>query len=156
MRTGRACARSPNSAPPRPRGERHRISVLTGNGGLFLPLELARGADGAMTGFAFPEMLVRVCETHADDPGSAEDLFDAYLPLVRYEQQVGIGACRPQGNLPPPRRDCHRRDPAPPGPKLDADDPRRTGPPVAPPGTTAWGAWGGRARHRGEGRVLRS
>jgi len=66
--------------------------VLTGNGGLYLPLELRRGADGVMTGFAFPEMLVRVCEMFAADDGKgAEDLFDAYLPLVRYEQQAGIG-----------------------------------------------------------------
>jgi len=73
-------------------GARRRVSVLTGNGGLFLPLELARGADGAMTGFAFPEMLVEVCDMHAaGDVDGAEDLFDAYLPLIRYEQQVGIG-----------------------------------------------------------------
>ncbi|HPF46167.1 MAG: dihydrodipicolinate synthase family protein [Alphaproteobacteria bacterium] len=69
-----------------------RISVLCGNGGLFLPQELARGADGAMTGFAFPEMLVEVCKKFADgDSEGAEDLYDAYLPLIRYEQQLGIG-----------------------------------------------------------------
>ncbi len=69
-----------------------RVSILVGNGGLFLPLELARGADGAMTGFAFPEMLVEVCDRHhSGDVAGAEDLFDAYLPLIRYEQQVGIG-----------------------------------------------------------------
>ena len=37
-----------------------RVSILVGNGGLYLPQELARGADGAMTGFAYPEMLVEV------------------------------------------------------------------------------------------------
>ena len=69
-----------------------RLSILVGNGGLFLPEELARGADGAMTGFAFPEMLFRVCELHgAGNADAASDLFDAYLPLVRYEQQPGIG-----------------------------------------------------------------
>lgn len=37
------------------RGEVPRVSILTGNGGgLFLPEELSRGADGAMTGFAYP------------------------------------------------------------------------------------------------------
>ena len=72
-------------------GER-RISILVGNGGLFLPEELARGADGAMTGFAFPEMMVQVCALHeAGRQDEATDLFDAYLPLVRYEQQPGIG-----------------------------------------------------------------
>lgn len=75
------------------RGEVRRVSILTGNGGgLFLPEELARGADGAMTGFAYPEMMVGVCRAHAaGDIERAHDLFDAYLPLARYEQQPGIG-----------------------------------------------------------------
>ena len=74
------------------RGEMRRISILVGNGGLYLPQELARGADGAMTGFAFPEMLVDVVGSYqAGDIEAAEDLFDAYLPLVRYEQQPGFG-----------------------------------------------------------------
>ncbi|MBA4175519.1 MAG: dihydrodipicolinate synthase family protein [Leptothrix sp. (in: Bacteria)] len=75
------------------RGEVRRVAILTGNGGgLFLPEELARGADGAMTGFAYPEMMVGVCRAHAaGDRGRAHDLFDAYLPLARYEQQPGIG-----------------------------------------------------------------
>jgi 4-hydroxy-tetrahydrodipicolinate synthase len=69
-----------------------RVSILTGNGGLFLPEELARGADGAMTGFAFPEMMVDVVRAHrAGDFGRAQDIFDAYLPLARYEQQANIG-----------------------------------------------------------------
>jgi 4-hydroxy-tetrahydrodipicolinate synthase len=68
-----------------------RVSILCGNGGLYLPQELARGADGAMTGFAFPEMLVEVVRRWADQPQEAEDLFDAYLPLVRHEQQPGFG-----------------------------------------------------------------
>lgn len=69
------------------------LSILTGNGGgLFLPEELVRGADGAMTGFAYPEMMVDVCKAHAaGDVERAFDLFDAYLPLSRYEQQPGIG-----------------------------------------------------------------
>jgi 4-hydroxy-tetrahydrodipicolinate synthase len=75
------------------RGEVRRVSILTGNGGgLFLPEELSRGADGAMTGFAYPEMMVGVCRAHAaGDIERAHDLFDAYLPLARYEQQPGIG-----------------------------------------------------------------
>jgi 4-hydroxy-tetrahydrodipicolinate synthase len=71
---------------------RRRISILTGNGGLYLPQELFRGADGAMTGFAYPELLVDVCRLFFDGRGEeAEDLFDAYLPLVRHEQQIGVG-----------------------------------------------------------------
>ena len=65
-----------------------RISILCGNGGLYLPQELARGADGAMTGFAYPEMLVGVCEKYAaGDQDTADDLFDLYLPVIKHEQQ---------------------------------------------------------------------
>ncbi len=72
--------------------ELRRISVLVGNGGLYLPQELARGADGAMTGFAYPEMLVDVVAGYAAGKADeAQNLFDAYLPLVRYEQQPGFG-----------------------------------------------------------------
>lgn len=75
------------------KGELRRVSILTGNGGgLFLPEELTRGADGAMTGFAYPEMMVDVCAVHAaGNIERAHDLFDAYLPLARYEQQANIG-----------------------------------------------------------------
>ncbi|MXN17755.1 dihydrodipicolinate synthase family protein [Pseudooceanicola sp. GBMRC 2024] len=69
-----------------------RISILCGNGGIFLPEEMGRGADGAMTGFAFPEMLRQVVDlSNAGDMDRAQDIFDAYLPLVRYEQQPGAG-----------------------------------------------------------------
>jgi 4-hydroxy-tetrahydrodipicolinate synthase len=45
-----------------------------------------------MTGFAYPEMMVEVCAAHArGELERAHDLFDAYLPLARYEQQSGIG-----------------------------------------------------------------
>lgn len=71
---------------------RRRVSVLVGNGGLYLPQELARGADGVMTGFAFPEMLVQVVSLFkAGETERAQDLFDAYLPIVRHEQQPGFG-----------------------------------------------------------------
>jgi 4-hydroxy-tetrahydrodipicolinate synthase len=75
------------------KGDLKRVSILTGNGGgLFLPEELTRGADGAMTGFAYPEMMVDVCHAHASgDIEKAHDIFDAYLPLARYEQQSNIG-----------------------------------------------------------------
>ena len=69
-----------------------RLSILTGNGALFLPQEMRRGADGAMTGFAYPEMMVEVVDlSRRGEHDRAEDVFDAYLPLVRHEQQPGIG-----------------------------------------------------------------
>lgn len=74
------------------KGETRRISILCGNGGLFLPEEMGRGADGAMTGFCYPEMMVGVVENYAKgDIERAHDIFDAYLPLARYEQQQGLG-----------------------------------------------------------------
>ena len=41
-------------------GSLRPLSILTGNGGLFLDFEMERGADGAMTGYAFPELLIDV------------------------------------------------------------------------------------------------
>ena len=101
---------------------RRRVSILVGNGGLFLPQELARGADGAMTGFSYPEMIVEVYRSFkAGKVQEAEDLFDAYLPLVIYESQPGIGLAtrkevlRRRGAI----RSAHVRAP---GPKLSAAD----------------------------------
>lgn len=102
--------------------DRRRISVLVGNGGLFLPQEMLRGADGAMTGFAYPEMLVQVCQLFdAGKPEEAEDLFNIYLPLLRHEFQYGIGLAlrketlRRRGAI----RSAYVRRP---GPVLDATD----------------------------------
>jgi 4-hydroxy-tetrahydrodipicolinate synthase len=68
------------------------ISILCGNGGLFLDYEMERGADGANTGYAFPDMLCDVVRlSAAGQREEAHDLFDAHLPLLRYEQQPGVG-----------------------------------------------------------------
>jgi 4-hydroxy-tetrahydrodipicolinate synthase len=73
-------------------GSLRALSILTGNGGLFLDFEMERGADGAMTGYAFPDMLVDVVRmSKAGQRDAAHDLFDAHLPLIRYEQQQGVG-----------------------------------------------------------------
>ena len=73
-------------------GDRPRASILVGNSGIHLPQELHRGVDGANTGVAFPEMLVEVCNRFFTGRAeSAEDLYDIFLPLVRHEQQLGIG-----------------------------------------------------------------
>jgi len=73
-------------------GSMRPISILTGNGGLFLDFEMERGADGAMTGYAFPDMLGDVVRLQkAGERDAAHDLYDAHLPLVRYEQQAVIG-----------------------------------------------------------------
>lgn len=59
-------------------GSLRSISILCGNGGLFLDFEMERGADGAMTGYAFPDMLVDVVRlSRAGQRDAAHDLFDA-------------------------------------------------------------------------------
>jgi 4-hydroxy-tetrahydrodipicolinate synthase len=73
-------------------GSLRPMSILTGNGALFLDFEMERGADGAMTGYAFPELLIDTVNlTKAGKRDAAHDLFDAHLPLIRYEQQPGVG-----------------------------------------------------------------
>src|SRR5919205_777484 len=73
-------------------GSLRPLSILCGNGGLFLDFEMERGADGAMTGYAFPDMLVDVVRLSREGKrDQAHDLFDAHLPLIRYEQQQGVG-----------------------------------------------------------------
>src|ERR1700758_232771 len=73
-------------------GSLRPLSILTGNGALFLDFEMERGADGAMTGYAFPDMLVELVKlSRAGRREAAHDLFDAHLPLIRYEQQPSIG-----------------------------------------------------------------
>jgi len=69
-----------------------KYSVFVGNGGLYVPQELERGADGIMTGFAFTETLVNLYNLFLNNKKEiAEDLFDIFLPLIRHEQQFGIG-----------------------------------------------------------------
>lgn len=101
---------------------KRRVSILVGNTALYLVQELKRGADGANTGFAYPEMLVEVCRKFfAGDEQGAEDLYDLYLPVVRHEQQPGIGLAlrkeilRRRGVI----KSAHVRAP---GMMLDADD----------------------------------
>jgi 4-hydroxy-tetrahydrodipicolinate synthase len=73
-------------------GSMRHVSILCGNGGLFLDFECERGADGAMTGYAFPDMLCDVVRLQREQRrDAAHDLFDAHLPLLRYEQQPGVG-----------------------------------------------------------------
>jgi 4-hydroxy-tetrahydrodipicolinate synthase len=104
-------------------GKAHRrIAILCGNGGIHLPQEYLRGADGAMTGYAFPDALVAMDRLfRAGKADEAEDLFDRHLPLIRHELQPGIGLALRKEIL-------RRRGAIPsaavraPGPRLDADD----------------------------------
>ncbi|HUL56500.1 MAG TPA: dihydrodipicolinate synthase family protein [Usitatibacter sp.] len=73
-------------------GSMRRLPILVGNNALFLDFEMERGADGANTGYCFPDMLVDAVRlSKAGRRDEAHDLFDAHLPLIRYEQQPGPG-----------------------------------------------------------------
>jgi 4-hydroxy-tetrahydrodipicolinate synthase len=68
------------------------IRIFGGLGGVFLLEELMAGATGAMTGFAYPEILVEIVKAfRAGDLKHAEDLFYCSVPLMRFEFQEGIG-----------------------------------------------------------------
>ena len=73
-------------------GSMRKISILVGNNGLFFDFELDRGVDGANTGYAIPEMLVEMVKlSKSGQRDAAHDLFDAHLPLLRYDHQPGVG-----------------------------------------------------------------
>ncbi len=68
------------------------VQIFGGLGGVFLLEELISGATGAMTGFAFPEILVRiVTQFRQGQVDAAADLFYRTVPLMRFEFQEGIG-----------------------------------------------------------------
>jgi 4-hydroxy-tetrahydrodipicolinate synthase len=68
------------------------VQIFGGLGGVFLLEELISGATGAMTGFAFPEILVRIMtHWHAGEKDAAADVFYRAVPLMRFEFQEGIG-----------------------------------------------------------------
>ena len=68
------------------------VAILGGLGGVYLLEELLSGAAGAMTGFAFPEMLVEIVSLfHGGRVEEAADAFYRYVPLMRFEFQQGIG-----------------------------------------------------------------
>ena len=69
-----------------------KVQIFGGLGGVFLLEELISGATGAMTGFAFPEILARIMKHwNAGEPDSAADVFYRAVPLMRFEFQEGIG-----------------------------------------------------------------
>ncbi|CAN5198057.1 hypothetical protein BH24ACT19_BH24ACT19_11060 [soil metagenome] len=54
--------------------------------------ELARGAAGIMTGFAYQEILARTYELFREErEHEAREHFFRYLPLIRFEAQLGVG-----------------------------------------------------------------
>jgi 4-hydroxy-tetrahydrodipicolinate synthase len=67
-----------------------RVAVFGGLGGVYFFEELSRGADGAMTGFPYPEALKAIRDHFvAGRRDEARALFYRWLPLIRYESQPG-------------------------------------------------------------------
>ena len=102
--------------------EEKRAGIFGGLGGMYFYEELARGAAGIMTGFAYQEILARAYELFAGGKrDEAREYFFRYLPLVRFEAQLGVGGVgirkevfRMRGVIP----SSHVRFPAP---ALDAE-----------------------------------
>ncbi len=68
------------------------VKIFGGLGGVFLLEELMAGATGAMTGFAYPEILVEIVTAfRSGDVKRAADVFYRNVPLMRFEFQEGIG-----------------------------------------------------------------
>ena len=67
------------------------VTILTGLGALYGAFDLARGAHGFMTGFAFPEVLLALVRSAENrDFDTVHDIYHRYLPLIVYEQQPGV------------------------------------------------------------------
>ncbi|HXI40735.1 MAG TPA: dihydrodipicolinate synthase family protein [Bryobacteraceae bacterium] len=68
------------------------VSIFGGLGGVFLLEELMAGAAGAMTGFAYPEILVEIVQAFRGGAFDlAADVFYHNVALMRFEFQEGIG-----------------------------------------------------------------
>ena len=68
------------------------VRIFGGLGGVFLLEELMAGATGAMTGFAYPELLVRIVSLYrVGKIDEAAEVFYRAVPLMRFEFQEGIG-----------------------------------------------------------------
>jgi len=73
-------------------GEPMDVRIFGGLGGVFLLEELLAGATGAMTGFAFPEVLVQIVGLfRSGRVDEAAEAFYRAVPLLRFEFQEGIG-----------------------------------------------------------------
>ena len=68
------------------------VGVFGGLGGMYFYEELRRGAVGIMTGFAYPHVLVETYRLFVGgERRKAQEFFFRYLPLIRFEAQLGVG-----------------------------------------------------------------
>jgi 4-hydroxy-tetrahydrodipicolinate synthase len=69
-----------------------QVTIVGGLGGMYLLDELRRGGSGAMTGFAFPEVLVGIWKAwRSGDRDTAARLYYQYLPVLVFEGQPRLG-----------------------------------------------------------------
>ena len=67
------------------------VKIFGGLGGMMFLEELRHGANGTMTGFAFPEILVEIFKKFSSgDRDGATEVFYKYLPIIRFENQPRI------------------------------------------------------------------
>ena len=67
------------------------LRLFGGLGGNMFLEELRRGAVGTMTGFGFPEILVRIYDAFTSGrQDEAAEIFYKYCPLIRFENQPRI------------------------------------------------------------------
>lgn len=72
--------------------EGRNVSIVGGIGGMYLLDELRSGSSGTMTGFSYPEVLVKIWQSwRSGDAASAADVFYRYLPLLVFEGQPKLG-----------------------------------------------------------------
>ena len=95
------------------------IGIFGGLGGAFLFEELQRGAIGTMTGFAYPEALVKIHRQFASgDVEGARQTFYGWLPLIRYENTAGLSLSI-RKHIMAKRGMIESPDVRPPTPKID-------------------------------------
>ena len=72
--------------------EGSNVTIVGGIGGMYLLDELRRGSSGTMTGFAYPEVLVKIWQAwDAGDRQQAAEAYYRYLPLLVFEGQPKLG-----------------------------------------------------------------
>jgi 4-hydroxy-tetrahydrodipicolinate synthase len=95
-----------------------RAGIFGGLGGMYFYEELARGATGIMTGFAYQEILAKIYGLfEAGKRDGSREYFFRYLPLIRFEAQLGVGGVGIRKEVYKMRRvipSSHVRSPAPP------------------------------------------
>jgi 4-hydroxy-tetrahydrodipicolinate synthase len=89
---GKLAGGDPLATERRDASQLNDVRIFGGLGGVFLLEELLAGATGAMTGFAFPELLVDIVNLfRAGRVDEAAEVFYRAVPLMRFEFQEGIG-----------------------------------------------------------------